>query len=76
VYISQQKALENKMNCINHIILTFSYDDIKYDIERNRLKWYGHVMRMADERIPKRMLEMKLGEEDQEAGQEPGGWTK
>jgi hypothetical protein len=25
-------------------------DDIKYDIERNRLKWYGHVMRMADER--------------------------
>jgi stalled ribosome rescue protein Dom34 len=27
-------------------------DDIKYDIERNRLKWYGHVMRMADERIP------------------------
>jgi hypothetical protein len=35
-------------------------DDIKYNIERNRLKWYGHVMRMADERIPKRTLEMKL----------------
>jgi hypothetical protein len=35
-------------------------DDIKNDIERNRLKWYGHVMCMADERIPKRMLEMKL----------------
>jgi hypothetical protein len=34
--------------------------DIKYDIERNRLRWYGHVMRMADERIPKRTLEMKL----------------
>jgi hypothetical protein len=33
-------------------------DDIKYDIERNRLKWYGHVMCMADERIPKRTLEM------------------
>jgi hypothetical protein len=35
-------------------------DDIKNDIERIRLKWYGHVMRMADERIPKRTLEMKL----------------
>jgi hypothetical protein len=31
---------------------------------------------MADERIPKKMLEMKLRGEDQEAGQEPGGWTK
>jgi hypothetical protein len=35
-------------------------DDIKNDIERNRLKWYGHVMRVADDRIPKRTLEMKL----------------
>jgi hypothetical protein len=35
-------------------------DDIKHDMERNRLKWYGHVMRMADERMPKKMLEMKL----------------
>jgi hypothetical protein len=31
-------------------------------MERNRLKWYGDVMRMADERIPKKMLEMKLRE--------------
>jgi hypothetical protein len=23
-------------------------------MERNRLKWYGHVMRMADERIQKK----------------------
>jgi hypothetical protein len=29
-------------------------------MERNRLKWYGHIMRMADERISKNMLEMKL----------------
>jgi hypothetical protein len=34
--------------------------DIKHDMERNRLKWYSHVMCMADERIPKKMLEMKL----------------
>jgi hypothetical protein len=35
-------------------------DNIKHDMERKRLKWYGHVMRMADEKIPKKMLEMKL----------------
>jgi hypothetical protein len=28
--------------------------EIKHDMERNRLKWYGHVMRKADERIPKK----------------------
>jgi hypothetical protein len=34
--------------------------DIKHDTERNRLKWYGHIMSIADERIQKKMLEMKL----------------
>jgi hypothetical protein len=29
-------------------------------MERKRLKWYGHVMCMADDRIPRKMLEMKL----------------
>jgi hypothetical protein len=42
-------------------------DDIKHDMVRNRLKWYGHVMHMADERIPIKMLQMKL------RGRRPGG---
>jgi hypothetical protein len=44
----------------NDIREQLKVDDIKHDMGRNRLKWYGHVMRMADERIPKKMLEMKL----------------
>jgi hypothetical protein len=60
----------------NNIREQLKVDDIKHYMERNILKWHGHVVRMADERIPKTMLEMKLREEDQEAGQEPGGWIK
>ena len=26
------------------------------EIERNKLKWYGHVMRMGEERLPKKYL--------------------
>jgi hypothetical protein len=44
----------------NDIREQLKVDEIKHDMERNRLKWYGHVMRMADERIPKTMLEMKM----------------
>jgi hypothetical protein len=35
-------------------------DNIKHDMERNKLKWYDYIMHMADDRIPKKMLEMKL----------------
>jgi hypothetical protein len=44
----------------NDIREQLKVDDIKHDMKRKRLKWYGHAMRMADERIPKKMLEMKL----------------
>ena len=33
--------------------------EIKRDIENIRLQWYGHVMRMPEDRIPKRMLQTK-----------------
>jgi hypothetical protein len=29
-------------------------------MKRNKLKWYGDVMHMASERIPKKLLELKL----------------
>jgi hypothetical protein len=29
-------------------------DDIKHNMERKRLKCYGHITRMAEERIPKK----------------------
>jgi uncharacterized Fe-S cluster-containing protein len=47
-------------------------DDIKHDMERNRLKWYGHVMHVADEKIPKKMLEMKLRTKRQAKSQVDG----
>ena len=30
-------------------------------IRLNRLRWFGHVQRMEERRIPKRVLNMKLG---------------
>jgi hypothetical protein len=44
----------------NDIREQLKVDDIKQVMERKRLKLYGHVIRIADERIPKNMLEMKL----------------
>jgi hypothetical protein len=44
----------------NNIREQLKVDSIKHNMESNRVKWYGHIMCMADERVPKRMLEMKL----------------
>ncbi|PSN48044.1 hypothetical protein C0J52_09106 [Blattella germanica] len=35
-------------------------EEIKRDIEKTRLQWYGHVMHMPEDRIPKRMLQTEL----------------
>ncbi|KAL1451375.1 hypothetical protein WDU94_005759 [Cyamophila willieti] len=29
-------------------------------IERSRLRWYGHVKRMDEQRIPKKMFELEI----------------
>ena len=33
-----------------------SFGSIFEDIERSKLRWYGHIMRMSDDRLPKRYL--------------------
>ena len=35
-------------------------DEIKNYIQKNRLRWLGHVMRIGEERIPKKMLHTKM----------------
>ena len=33
---------------------------IKNDIQKNRLRWFGHVMQKREERIPKKILHTKI----------------
>jgi cobyrinic acid a,c-diamide synthase len=35
-------------------------EDLQNQIERSRLRWFGHVKRMDEHRIPKRLLGMKM----------------
>jgi hypothetical protein len=44
-------------------------------IRVHRLRWFGHVQRMEENRIHKRVLSMKL-QQDQEVDQETDGRTK
>ena len=41
-----------------NIRLEVGVDEIKNDIQKRRLRWFGHVMRMREERIPKKMLQI------------------
>jgi hypothetical protein len=45
-------------------------------IRLHRLRWFGHVQKMEENRIPKRVLYMNLETKDQEAGQEIDGKMK
>ena len=48
----------------------------KLRIQKSRLRWFRQVMRMAEEKIPKKMLHTKMESNDQEEDPEPDGYTK
>ena len=35
-------------------------DEIKNNIQKSRLRWFGHVMQLKEERISKKMLHTKI----------------
>jgi hypothetical protein len=45
-------------------------EGIENRLVKRQLKWYGHVVRMGEERKPKQFLEQDQNEEDQEEDRE------
>jgi hypothetical protein len=45
----------------SHIRYEPRMEDTQEQMERNMLRWFRHVTRMDEHRIPKRLLEMKMG---------------
>jgi hypothetical protein len=43
-----------------HIREELRMEDTHNEIERNRQRWFRHVKRMDEHRIPTRLLEMKM----------------
>ena len=41
-------------------------DEITNDLQKDRVRWFGYVMRIGEERIPKNMIHKKWRESDQE----------
>ena len=39
--------------------LELEVEEIMNDIQKRRLRWFGHVMRMREDRVPKKMLQKK-----------------
>ena len=55
-----------------YIRLEPEVDEIN-DIQKSRLRWFGHAMRMEEERISRKCYTQKRKENDQEEGPEPDG---
>ena len=53
--------------------LELGLDEIKNDIQKSRLKQFGHTMQMGEKRIPKKSLHKKMRGYDQEEDPQPGG---
>ena len=45
---------QNKEGHDKNIRLELGVDEIENDIQKSRLSWFGHVMRMGEERTPKK----------------------
>ena len=58
------------------IRLELEVDEIKSDIQKSRLRWFGYMMRMREQRIPKKMLHTQMEENNQEEDPEPDGQGK
>jgi hypothetical protein len=67
------------LNLHSNICLYDVYKDkdpnIVEDIKIGRLGWAGHIIRMEEERIPKRVLNETSIPKDQSEDQEPDGQT-
>ena len=53
--------------------MVLGVDEIKNDIHKSNLRWFGHMMRIREERIPKKMLHTKMEGNDQEEDPETEG---
>jgi hypothetical protein len=43
-----------------HLFYYYSGGRNQNDIQKSRLRWFGHVMQMGEERIHKKMLNTKI----------------
>jgi len=59
VYDSEKENLRILTN--KEIYASVKKPTIIGKIKLNRLRWFGHVQRMEENRIPKRVLHMNLG---------------